>query len=306
MKYLIIILILFFSINISKSQNYIKFNKFYTTDFEFNPALTGLEYNIEGLLAVKKNWIGIKNSPATENFYVHSNIAKLGLFNAKDFLQNPLSNIGLGLTIYNDKNGPLKSSQIKLSYAYHINLLKNTKLSFGLSTHITQYSTDYDMLIYREPEHDSYFLIENSRVTPNLDFGMFLNNNKNYFGISIINLFRQGYYLNFDGTLYLSAGHNIDLNQNLKLKTNLVLHKQNNNFNIKLNKYNSMNLSANFKFYYQDKLGIGLGYNTLNSIIFYTSYMFNKILIGYNFDLTYNSIYINSQGNHMIFINFKI
>ena len=51
-------------------------------------------------------------------------------------------NFGLGGALYTDVTGPTSKTGMYLSYAYHIRVANETKLSLGLSGGLMQYSVD--------------------------------------------------------------------------------------------------------------------------------------------------------------------
>ena len=58
---------------------------------------------------------------------------------------------GGGVHLYNDASGPSKRTGLSTSFAYHVKTGKLSKLSFGLSGSITQFSIDRDKLITQVP-----------------------------------------------------------------------------------------------------------------------------------------------------------
>jgi type IX secretion system PorP/SprF family membrane protein len=91
-----------------------------------NPAVTGSEMFIVTQLTHRSQWVGFGNSPTTQLLGLHSSI------NHKKF--------GLGGYIFNDSYGPFNNLGFNGSYAYHLNLSRKTKLGFGLSGSVSQFS----------------------------------------------------------------------------------------------------------------------------------------------------------------------
>jgi type IX secretion system PorP/SprF family membrane protein len=110
--------------------------------YNLNPAASGFNGSFISHISVSKKWLGINGSPSTQVF---SNSIRLGeeeFYDPNMFLNRPLINIakrvGLGLTIFNESNGPLYHTGLLFAYAYHLPVQRN-RLSFGLSGIITHY-----------------------------------------------------------------------------------------------------------------------------------------------------------------------
>ncbi len=298
-KILIIHVVIFvFSISILKSQSFIKYDRFYLNDFEYNPAIAGLENKLAVFFSAKKSWLGVKNSPSTQSLLIHTNTSKIGFNNPKDFISNKSKKIGLGLSLYNDKNGPLSTLKLQLSYAYHVYIYKNIKLSLGLSTQLSQYSLNQEMLILRDKndpltrQHENYF-------TPNFNAGLWLNNNKFHFGFSILDLadfskITNNIYNKDIRTYYFSSGYKFKIDKNFKLESNVLLCADT---------YKKINLNSIIKIHYSNYFWIGIGYSVSKSYIIYSAFKFKNVNFGYSFDYSSSPVYSISAGNHMVFIS---
>ena len=301
-KKIILYTFLFLSgIGILKAQNFIKYDRFYLNDFEYNPSLAGLKNETVGFISTKKNWLGIENSPSTQNLFIHTNAKLLGLYNPKKFISSGAQKVGLGLSLYNDKNGPLSTIKIQFSYAYHILINNSMKLSLGLSTQLSQHSLNEGMLMPRDANDPLITQQNESSVTPSFNLGLYLSNTKFHFGLSVMNLanfssFTNGYkYYKNISTYYLSAGYKIKINRDLDFEPNILFYSDS---------YIKFKLNSTFKLYYKDSFWLGLGYTMPESFIIYAAVKFKVFDLGYSFDYSSSPIFSNSKGNHMGFIGF--
>ncbi len=123
-----------------------------------HPAAAGIGDCGKLRLTARQQWLGVDDAPALQTASFH---AKLGEY----------SNTGLGVILFNDKNGYHSQKGIQGTYAYHIDMGDENffkQLSFGLSFSAIQNERDQrtfinDPTVSQVIESDFYF---------NADFGM--------------------------------------------------------------------------------------------------------------------------------------
>lgn len=100
-------------------------------DFVISPTYAGIGDNLKVRLNGLTQWVGIKNAPDNQALYADFRIAKQS---------------GVGLTLYNDRNGNTRQKGAKVSFAHHIILDYTSKqyLSFGLSYNINSFRIDIE------------------------------------------------------------------------------------------------------------------------------------------------------------------
>lgn len=100
-------------------------------NFVVSPTFAGIGDNLRIRANGLTQWVGIKNAPDNVSLYADLR------FTSQD---------GLGLSLYNDKNGFTRQAGAKLSYAHHIILDYNSAqyLSFGLSYNINNFKIDIE------------------------------------------------------------------------------------------------------------------------------------------------------------------
>lgn len=91
---------------------------YYFNEYLINPAMAGKEQVFKGNLGYRKQLSSFENAPQTQ-------------FLAADYGFDAKS--GVGLKIFNDQAGLLKETAVTATYAYHLALTEEKKLSFGLS-----------------------------------------------------------------------------------------------------------------------------------------------------------------------------
>ncbi len=91
---------------------------YYFNEYLMNPAMAGKEQAFKGNIGYRKQLTSFGNAPQTQ-------------FLTAEYGYDGRS--GFGLKIYNDKAGLLRETSVGLSYAYHLSLTEDNKLSFGLT-----------------------------------------------------------------------------------------------------------------------------------------------------------------------------
>ena len=82
-----------------------------------NPAYAGSKENLSMGLLYRKQWVDIEGAPSTATFFGHMPAGK---------------NVGLGLSVINDKLGPVEENNIYGDFSYTLQLGGDHKLAFGL------------------------------------------------------------------------------------------------------------------------------------------------------------------------------
>ena|ERR1035437_8071847 len=137
----------------------------------------------------RSQWDGFEGAPTTETFTMHTPIG---------------DNMGLGLSVLNDKIGPTNNSAVFAHFAYKIKLTDNAKLAFGLSGGVNMFQANLSTLKLNETTDPSFQNNINNHVTPNFGFGLYYSRERFYAGISSPDLIES----NLSG---IKAGNGINL-----------------------------------------------------------------------------------------------
>jgi type IX secretion system PorP/SprF family membrane protein len=282
------------------SQNYITQEHGYLTDFIFNPSVAGIFDAPRALISVKKNWIGIKESPTTCMFNAYSNLGQLKLSANKKYLKRA-SNVGLGLGFCNDKNGPLTTTGFQITYSYHAKIKDKLKLAFGLSTKFMFYTINNEKLIYNDPDDPMVNTQNDTRFVPNFNFGMTLYGPAFHVGLSCTNLAdfnglnKKFYYKEDIRVLYLYGEYIFTIGSSTLTPLALV-------------RYHSTELffDTGLKYEYNNLFNLYLGYGSPDFILFRFGYKIKSFTIGYGFELSWAPLYKYSGGNHMMYLGYNM
>lgn len=115
-KYLIIVLLVLFAIDIQAQQNPHYTQYMYNMNI-MNPAYAGSKESLSGGLLYRAQWVGIDGAPTTATFSIHSPIGK---------------NVGLGISVLSDKIGPVEEKNVNGDFSYTLSLGGENRLALGL------------------------------------------------------------------------------------------------------------------------------------------------------------------------------
>jgi type IX secretion system PorP/SprF family membrane protein len=261
-----------------------------------NPAYAGNRDILTVTALHRSQWVGFKGAPVTETLTAHT----------------PLKNehLGVGLSIMNDKIGPLNNTSLFLYYSYILKLNNESKMAFGLSAGMNIYNADLSS-VQLDAQNDPAFQNNiNNHVTPNFGFGTYYSRKRFYAGFSIPDLLKNNYLSVNQADMntvvgreqrnyFLIAGTMFDLADNLVFKPSTL---------IKLTKAAPIQVDLTASFVIVRKLLVGVMYRTGDSFGCLIGFDFNNNLsLGYSYDWSYGiKSYRYNQGSHELFLRYSV
>jgi len=201
----------------SNAQQDAQYTQYMYNTMSINPAYAGSRDVLSALLLHRSQWVGLEGAPRTQTFNIHSPIGKS-------------DNVGLGLSIVNDKIGPTHETYFDVNFSYTVNTSEEGRLSFGVNggghlldvaySELSQYNGG-DALLQTD--------IQN-KFSPNVGVGLFYRKSDRwYIGLSAPRLLETRHFdeaalsvakerINY----YLMGGYVFDVNSDLKLKPALL------------------------------------------------------------------------------------
>lgn len=155
-KFLIAIVLLSCTKNFAQELNVPPATQYLADNpFVIAPVYAGIGDNFRIRLNGFAQWVGIKDAPMNQALYADFRIANQS---------------GIGLSLYNDKNGFTRQTGLKASFAHHIILDYYSKqyLSFGISYNFNNFKIDTKNFNVIDP------LVVNDRYTSNNNFDVSL------------------------------------------------------------------------------------------------------------------------------------
>lgn len=255
-----------------------------------NPAYAGSKENLSAGLLYRKQWVQIEGAPTTATFFAHTPVGK---------------NLGAGISLLNDKIGPVEETNAFADLSYTIRLNESSQLAFGIKAGGTFHKIDFNQINPTLPTLDPIFAVSPSSAKLNLGSGLFYFTDKYYISLSVPNLLKSR-YLDFDGRSYgseiphyfLTGGYVFDINPDLKFKPFAMVKSS-------FNGPTSFDISTNFL--YLEKFEAGLTYRREDSF----GAMINikvtpSIRIGYAYDQIVSDLKIATRSSHEFLILFDV
>ena len=279
---------------ISHAQQDAMYTHYMFNTLAVNPAYAGSRdaLSITGLH--RSQWIGFEGSPVTQTLTVHTPILT--------------KNIGLGVSLINDKIGPVNISSLYFDFSYRIRFHDNANLAFGLKGGMNLRSlglTDLDAYDSNDPA-----LINDvrSQFLPNFGFGMYYYTDKFYAGVSIPKLLENNFITNTTiGTTnlaseerhyFLIAGTVFSINDEIKLKPTTF---------IKVSNGAPIEGDITATFIFNEKFSLGAMFRTGDALGLLAGINISKqFTLGYSFDWSYtNSTFKYNFGSHELMLRYE-
>lgn len=278
------------------------YSQYMLNGFLLNPATAGSEGYTAVNLTAREQWIGFAESPRTYALSFQTRVMKNSYISRGSSVRrrskrgSRSGKVGLGGYIFNDKNGAVERTGLKLSYAYHINL-QQSQLSFGLSLAGYQFRIDEDLINLENPADPLWSGANKSVLIPDADVGIYYSARNYWGGLSVDQLFESVIKIGDSGydrykmerNYYLMGGYDIEVRRDIIVSPSTL---------IKYSESGKLQADISGKFYYQQSYWAGLSYRTGNTIIVMAGLSIDKLVFGYAFDFNLNSLMKHSYGTH--------
>ncbi len=284
------------------SQQVPLYSQYMLNGFLLNPAIAGSEGYTAVNLTAREQWIGFQDAPGTyalsfqTRMLKNSYISKSSSVKKRQRYRSRSGKIGLGGYIFNDRNGAVERTGIKVAYAYHL-FFRSSQLSLGLALSAYQFRLNDEKIILEDPDDDFWNNANGTTFIPDADIGIYYDASKWYVGLSadqlfesVIKLGNTGYdQYKMERNYYLLAGYDFEINDRIIISpSTLVKYAENGAF--------QADLSG--KVYYNQTYWGGLTYRTGNAIIIMAGLSIDRLIFGYAFDISVSSIMKHSFGTH--------
>lgn len=259
-----------------------------------NPAYAGSREVISALTLYRTQWVGFDGAPATMMANVNS-----------PFLNDKM---GTGITVINEKIGPIKQTGTFADFVYRIKMEKSA-LAFGLKAGADIFQGNFSSLNTISQNDEQFQVDISSKLLPNFGFGLYYKTEKYYLGFSTPKLVQNRIDLNTGGSTlsqvgvekmhyYFIAGYVTDLNPFIKFKPTTQL-------KFTYGAPVSVDLNASFLFY--EKLWAGAMYRMGDALGLLLQYQFDpQFRAGYSYDMTTSKLRKYNNGTHEIMLGFDL
>lgn len=284
------------------SQQVPLYSQYMLNGFLLNPAIAGAEGYTAVNLTAREQWIGFQDAPGTyalsfqTRILKNSYISKSSSVKKRQRYSSRSGKVGIGGYVFNDRNGAVERTGIKVSYAYHM-FFNTSQLSFGLALSAYQFRLNDEKIILENPDDDFWNNAHGTTFIPDADAGIYYDSRNWYAGFSVDQLFESVIKLGNTGydqykmerNYYLLGGYDFELNDKIILTPSTL---------VKVAENGAFQTDISAKVYYNQSYWGGLTYRTGSAVIILAGLSIDRLIFGYAFDISLSSIMKHSFGTH--------
>lgn len=295
MKIKLLLVLLLLSGSIYAQQD-AQFTQYMYNTININPAYAGSRESMNVFVLHRAQWVGLDGAPVTSTASINTPIEG--------------SNIGLGLSIINDKIGPSDETNVAVDFSYSINTSDRYKLSFGLKATANLLNIDFNKLNQYDSGDNIFTSNVDNRFFPNIGVGLYYHSDDTYIGISAPNLLETKHFDRYAGVgsnthiatekihYYLIAGHVFDLSANVKFKPSMLT---------KMVQGAPLQVDLSGNFLINQKFVAGVAYRWSAAVSAMVGFQVSDSwFIGYGYDLETTKLANYNSGSHEIFLRYEL
>ena len=285
-----LILVLLFCSTASFAQQDAQFTQYMYNTINVNPAYAGSRGVLSIFGLYRTQWVGLDGAPETSSFSVNTPVG---------------NNVGLGVSLINDKIGPTNENNLSADFSYSIPTSATAKLSFGIKGSANLFKLDPTKLT-PEDQGDPQFQDFKNKFTPNIGAGVYWHTDKAYVGLSVPNFIQTNRYDDNDVAIYKDkinyyfiAGYVFDLDryETVKFKPAIMT---------KMVEGSPLQVDASANFMFNDKFVIGVAYRWSASVSALAGFQITDgLYLGYAYDRETTKLVNYNSGSHEIFLRFE-
>ena len=199
---------LLFCVSFSFAQQDSSFSHYMFNQQIINPAYAGARGLTSFTSIVRSQWSGIVGAPLTQTLSFNTPITS--------------KRLGFGLSVLNDKIGPINTTSFDVDLAYHLLLnRKDHRLSIGLKVGALSYLLDSDKVNTFTSDDPSFEPDLDRKLIPNIGFGVYYYTQNFYLGFAVPRLMENKSF-GIEHHAYFLGGGLFNINKNFMLKPSLM------------------------------------------------------------------------------------
>lgn len=292
LKKLVTVVILFCGANTFAQQDAMFTHYMYNT-IAVNSGYAGSRDALTITALHRSQWVNFDGAPTTQTLTLHS-----PLLNGK---------LGLGLSVVNDRIGPVKNTAAYVDFAYILKTGEKGKLAFGLKGGINYMQAGLNTLSLDQQSDAAFQDNINSQLLPNFGFGIYYYRPKFYAGISTPKLLENNFKTNTS-----SGGVNVGSEKRHYFLIAGTVFKLSNSIDLKPTTFVKVTMAAPVEadltasFIFNKRLLVGGMFRTGDALGVLVGYnITEQFHVGYSFDWSYGlKTFKYNQGSHEIMLSY--
>lgn len=257
-------------------------------DYVFNPAVAGSRPFFELRSGHRYQWVGIQDAPRTFTF---SGTTPIG------------EKMGVGGYLFTDIVGPTRRTGLQFSYAYHLRLTEDVKLSLSVSAGLLQFLIDGSKIQFHDPNDPVMDDQLRGDLLPDAKFGFYLYGERFWFGATAPQLLQNKVYFldetretlsRMEDHYYAMGGYRFPVGEDWRIEPSLLV------------KYTSpvpAKVDLNAIVRYKNTFWLGAGYRTNDAYTAMVGYWLKKTFqFGYSYDIITSNLRNYSTGTHEVML----
>ncbi len=292
MKKLYPIVLLVLTTAVATAQQLPHFSQYFMNEYIVNPAVAGRDNHFDVRTSQRHQWVGINDAPRTYTIAVNGPLIH--------------EKMGIGAYAYADVVGPTRRSGFQASYAYHIRIGEESRLSMAASLGILHYALDGDKLDLQDTNDPSLMNMYQSEVLPDAKFALYYYTPKFYAGVTMPNLLQNRLQLYEQHTIenrlvphfMMLAGYRIEISEDFMLEPSVLF---------KFVNPAPLNFDLTLRAHYKNMLWVGVNYRSSDSFTPVFGYTHKDFLFfGYGYDILTNNLQNYSSGSHEFMVGIRL
>ena len=273
------------------AQQLPQLTQYTANDYVYNQAVAGSRPFFELRSGHRYQWVGIQDAPRT---FTLSGTTPLG------------NKMGVGGYLFTDIVGPTRRTGVQFSWAYHLKLTEDLKLSMALSAGMLQFLIDGSKITFHDQGDPILDDQLRGELKPDATFSAYLYGERLWAGFSVPQLLdNQVYFLDSDnGGLsrmnrhyYVMGGYRLPMGD-FQIEPSFLL------------KYVDpvpMKLDLTLQARYRNAFWLGASYRTNDALCAMVGYWHKQSFqFGYSYDVITSNLRNYSTGTHEVMLAITI
>lgn len=301
-----------------------QYTQYVLNNLLINPAVTGIENYIDLKTGYRSQWTGLQGAPVTSYItfsapfgsdFVGGDAAAMsggndanpyGRLFTQTYQASPPHH-GIGFTVVSDQAGPINTTNIDATYAYHLGLSSTLNLALGVAAGMNHISLNTSEITLENPLDPAIANGNNSQWKPDLNVGVWGYSSNYYFGISAQQLLSQNLYFSTNNNysqaktvpqFFVTGGFKIPLSDDMSLLPSTL---------IKFISPLPVTYDINMKLAFNERFWIGAAYRNGDAVAGMFGLNISSLInISYSYDYTTSALRTVSNGTHEIVIGLML